>query len=75
MGDDLSVAVRLFRAAVVAILGAGAAFVSMLYIDIWKRPGAADSLLLPAALLGGVVGGILGFLLTDSDWLAMLRKR
>jgi tryptophan-rich sensory protein len=74
MHGNVSVGVRIFRTAVVAILGAGAALVLMLSIDFWKRPYAADSLLVPAALIGGAIGGVLGFLLTDSDWLAMIRK-
>jgi ABC-type proline/glycine betaine transport system permease subunit len=74
MRGNLSIGDRAFRAAVVAILGAGAAFVLMLSVDFWRRPYEASSLLLPAALIGGVVGGILGFVLTDADWVDLFRK-
>lgn len=58
-----------------AVVGAAAGFVFMLSIDFWKRPYTGDSFLLESALLGGCVGAILGFVLTDSQWLELLRKR
>jgi hypothetical protein len=53
---------RLIRAAMGACLGAAAAVIVMLQLDTWKwgldrRP----SYLLPAALAGAIVGGLLGF--------------
>ncbi len=53
---------RLIRAAIGACLGAAAAVILMLFLDTWKwglhrRP----SNLLPAALVGAIVGGLLAF--------------
>jgi hypothetical protein len=62
------------RAAILAIPGAGASLVFMLSIDIWKRPYASNSLLIPAALIGGLVGGIVGFFYSDRELLDIFRK-
>jgi len=56
-----------------ALVGAPAGFVLMLRFDIWKRPYADESYLLEAALIGACVGAVLGFVLTDSQWLRWLR--
>jgi ABC-type proline/glycine betaine transport system permease subunit len=74
MNGKLSIGNRLLRSAVFAILGSGAGLVLMLSIDFWKRPYAANSLLLPAAVIGAAVGATLGFFLTDADWLDLFRK-
>jgi len=75
MSERMSIGVRLFRSAVVAILGAGAGLILMLSIDFWKRPFASDSLLIPAGLIGGAFGAALGFFLTDTQLLDLFRKR
>jgi len=74
MNGKLTLGSRLFRSAVVAILGGGAGLILMLSIDFWKRPYATDSLLLPATLVGAAVGATLGFFLSDADWLEFSRK-
>lgn len=66
---------RLFRAAIVAAVGAGAGFVLMLSIDTWQRASAEKSYLLEATLMGAAVGAVMGFLLADADWLHLLRRR
>jgi len=58
----------------VAVLGAAAGLLLMLSID-WKRPFAEHSYLLDATLLGGGIGAVLGFILTDSRWIQLLRRR
>jgi hypothetical protein len=75
MSERMSMRVRLFRSAVLGILGAGAALVLMLSVDFFKRPYATNSLLMPAALIGGVIGAALGFFRTDPELLNLFRKR
>jgi hypothetical protein len=65
---------RIFRSAVVAVVGALAGLVLTFSLDL-RRPFAADGFLLEAALIGGGVGAILGFIFSDSDWLNLIRKR
>ena len=55
---------RLFRAAVSALIGAAAGFVLMLRTDLLRRV-YGESYLLPAALVGAALGGILGFRRTE----------
>jgi len=74
MSDRMSIGVRLFRSAIVGVLGAGVALVLMLSIDFFKRPYAANSFLLPAALIGGAVGAALGFFRSDAELLDLFRK-
>jgi hypothetical protein len=75
MSQDLTIRDRVSRSAIVAVVGAMAGLILMLSIDFWKRPYAADSFLLEAALLGAGVGAVMGFFFTDSDWLGVLRRR
>jgi hypothetical protein len=75
MSKNLSIGDRVLRSAVVGALGAVAGFVLMLSIDFWKRSYASDTFLLPATLIGGGLGAVLGFFLSDSDWLDLFRKR
>jgi hypothetical protein len=71
----LTIRDRLFRSAVVALFGAGAGFVLMLQCDVWKRAFAERSYLLEATLLGATIGAVLGFVVTDSQWIDWLRRR
>lgn len=59
----------------VAVFGAGAGFVLMLQCDFFKRDFAEQSYLLEATLVGAAIGAILGFVLTDSQWIDWLRRR
>jgi hypothetical protein len=66
MSKDLTIRHRLFRSIVVALTGAAAGYVLMLSLDL-RRPYGADSFLLEAALIGGAIGAVLGFVLSDYD--------
>ena len=52
---------RLIRGAIGAVLGAGAGLLVILSFDTWKRPFAQSSYILPAVLLGAVLGSFLAF--------------
>jgi hypothetical protein len=54
---------RLVRTAIGALIGGGAAFLIMLRFDLFGlwRMHARASLLLPATLVGAVIGGFLAF--------------